>query len=61
VDNKWLRSDDVIALGGFYVPYKNTKVLFCKDTFDYPDLEGHELLCNHLGEYNFGVQNSFGQ
>ncbi|KAI5741001.1 hypothetical protein M8J76_009421, partial [Diaphorina citri] len=48
VDNKWLRSDDVIALGGFYVPYKNTKVLFCKDTFDYPDLEGHELLCNHL-------------
>uniref|UniRef100_A0A8D8YD89 AT-rich interactive domain-containing protein 5B n=1 Tax=Cacopsylla melanoneura TaxID=428564 RepID=A0A8D8YD89_9HEMI len=46
--SKWIRSDDVIALGGFYVPYKNTKVLFCKDTFDYPDLEGHELLCNHL-------------
>jgi hypothetical protein len=32
------------------VPCRNTRILFCKDTFDYPDLEGHELLCNHLGE-----------
>jgi hypothetical protein len=22
--------------------------MFCKDTFDYPELETHELLCNHL-------------
>jgi hypothetical protein len=34
------------------VPCRNTRILFCKDTFDYPDLEGHELLCNHLGELN---------
>lgn len=22
--------------------------MFCKDTFDYPELETHDLLCNHL-------------
>ncbi|XP_050531322.1 uncharacterized protein LOC126900018 [Daktulosphaira vitifoliae] len=28
---------------------KNIKrVLFCRDTFDYPELETHEMLCNHL-------------
>lgn len=48
VHNKWLRTALVVALGGFTVPCRNTRVLFCKDTFDYPDLEGHELLCNHL-------------
>uniref|UniRef100_A0A1B6CVU6 ARID domain-containing protein n=1 Tax=Clastoptera arizonana TaxID=38151 RepID=A0A1B6CVU6_9HEMI len=48
VQNKWLRTALVIALGGFTVPCRNTRILFCKDTFDYPDLEGHELLCNHL-------------
>ncbi|KAJ9598105.1 hypothetical protein L9F63_026790, partial [Diploptera punctata] len=48
VANKWLRNTLVIALGGFAVPCRNTRILFCKDTFDYPDLEGHELLCNHL-------------
>lgn len=48
VPNKWLRNSLVTALGGFSVPCRDTRVLFCKDTFDYPDLEGHELLCNHL-------------
>ncbi|XP_050426418.1 putative uncharacterized protein DDB_G0293878 [Adelges cooleyi] len=24
------------------------RVLFCRDTFDYPELETHEMLCNHL-------------
>lgn len=48
VHNKWLRNSLVQALGGFSVPCRDTRVLFCKDTFDYPDLEGHELLCNHL-------------
>lgn len=50
VANKWLKNTLVVALGGFVVPCRNTHILFCKDTFDYPDLEGHELLCNHLGE-----------
>ncbi|KAJ1526109.1 hypothetical protein ONE63_009272 [Megalurothrips usitatus] len=48
VHNKWLRNSLITALGGFSVPCRDTRILFCKDTFDYPDLEGHELLCNHL-------------
>lgn len=56
VHNKWLRTALVVALGGFTVPCRNTRVLYCKDTFDYPDLEGHELLCNHLGEYILWLQ-----
>ncbi|XP_073995889.1 uncharacterized protein isoform X3 [Rhodnius prolixus] len=48
VEDKWLRTSLVVALGGITAPCKNTRILFCKDTFDYPDLEGHELLCNHL-------------
>lgn len=48
VESRWLRHSLVVALGGFASPDKNTRILFCRDTFDYPDLEGHELLCNHL-------------
>ncbi|KAJ8921969.1 hypothetical protein NQ315_008606, partial [Exocentrus adspersus] len=48
VENLYLKYKIVNALGGFYVSHPNTRVLFCKDTFDYPELEGHELLCNHL-------------
>lgn len=45
----WQSCAIAAALGGFKaVP--GTRVLFCRDTFDYPDLETHELLCNHLGE-----------
>lgn len=48
VENEFLKYKIVNALGGFVASNKNTRVLFCKDTFDYPELEGHELLCNHL-------------
>ncbi|KAJ8971753.1 hypothetical protein NQ314_000570 [Rhamnusium bicolor] len=48
VENLYLKYKIVNALGGFYVIHPNTRVLFCKETFDYPELEGHELLCNHL-------------
>ncbi|XP_030762460.1 AT-rich interactive domain-containing protein 5B-like [Sitophilus oryzae] len=48
VENLYLKCKIVNALGGFYVKHPNTRVLFCRDTFDYPELEGHELLCNHL-------------
>ncbi|KRT85809.1 hypothetical protein AMK59_2294, partial [Oryctes borbonicus] len=48
VENQFLRHKLVNALGGFSVPTYNTRILFCRDTFDYPELEGHELLCNHL-------------
>lgn len=48
VEDVFLKFKVVNALGGFYVKYPNTRVLFCKEAFDYPELEGHELLCNHL-------------
>lgn len=44
----WLCSSVAAALGGF-TALPGTRILFCRDTFDYPDLETHELLCNHLG------------
>ncbi|KAH0551824.1 hypothetical protein KQX54_001778 [Cotesia glomerata] len=43
----WLSTSLAAALGGF-TALPGTRVLFCRDTFDYPDLETHELLCNHL-------------
>lgn len=48
----WLCSSIAAALGGFTAT-PGTRVLFCRDTFDYPDLETHELLCNHLGKYGY--------
>lgn len=49
-ESSWLCSSIAAALGGFTAT-PGTRVLFCRDTFDYPDLETHELLCNHLGMY----------
>lgn len=48
VEDQYLKHKLVNALGGFSVPSCHTRILFCRDTFDYPELEGHELLCNHL-------------
>lgn len=45
----YMRQAVVEAIGGRAAPTPNTRVVFCKDTFDYPELEDHELLCNHLG------------
>ncbi|XP_022119105.2 AT-rich interactive domain-containing protein 5B-like isoform X1 [Pieris rapae] len=44
----WLRDSLVAALGGYAAPTNNTRILYCKDTFEYPELEGHEFVCNHL-------------
>ncbi|XP_018331951.1 AT-rich interactive domain-containing protein 5B, partial [Agrilus planipennis] len=48
VEQEFLNNLRVKVLGGFASSKRNTRVLFCRDTFDYPELEGHELLCNHL-------------
>ncbi|CAH0559488.1 unnamed protein product, partial [Brassicogethes aeneus] len=48
VEDDYLKMKLVVALGGFSAISRDTRVLFCRDTFDYPELEGHELLCNHL-------------
>jgi hypothetical protein len=49
VERRWMHSSLVAALGGFTVKTKRTHVLFCRDHFDYPELEEHPFLCNHLG------------
>ncbi|XP_072941386.1 uncharacterized protein [Epargyreus clarus] len=48
VQGDWLRDSLVAALGGYAAPTTNTRILYCKDTFEYPELEGHEFVCNHL-------------
>ena len=51
-DEQYTRHAVMMAIGGASPPGPNTRVVFCKDTFEYPELEDHELLCNHLGTYN---------
>ncbi|CAG4958420.1 unnamed protein product [Colias eurytheme] len=48
IQSAWLRDSLVAALGGYAAPTSNTRILYCKDTFEYPELEGHEFVCNHL-------------
>ena len=53
IEEDTMKSKTVKALGGFVVPSRRTKLLFCRDVFEYPELEGHDLLCNHLGKDSF--------
>ena len=41
------------AIGGFTLPRNcdKTYVLFCKDTFEHPDLQDHEFRQDNLGKY----------
>ncbi|KAI5640795.1 ARID/BRIGHT DNA binding domain-containing protein [Phthorimaea operculella] len=48
MQSAWLRDSLVAALGGYAAATNNTCILYCKDTFEYPELEGHEFVCNHL-------------
>ena len=47
--SNWLSHPLVLALGGLNIG-PNCRLLFAKEVFDYPELEDHELLCNHLGK-----------
>ncbi|XP_040583779.1 AT-rich interactive domain-containing protein 5B [Lepeophtheirus salmonis] len=47
-EKAWISNSLVLALGGFTAPTRNTFVLFCREHFDYPELEEHPYLCNHL-------------
>lgn len=48
LDDEWFKKSVVGALCGFSAATSDFRVMFCRDTFDYPELETHELLCNHL-------------
>ena len=47
---QWMRHSIVRALGGFTTETSRTRILYCGESFDYPELEEHPYLCNHLGE-----------
>lgn len=51
----WLSDPMVLAIGGLDVG-PNCHILYTKEVFDYPELEDHELLCNHLGKYPLNIQ-----
>lgn len=45
---RWLESPLVLALGALNVG-PNCRVLYAKESFDHPDIEDNEMLCNHPG------------
>lgn len=56
VQDQWIRTKLIETLSGFVATQPNTRIMFCKDTIDYPELESHELLCNHLAPKMKGRQ-----
>ena len=49
VEDHWMHNSLIVSLGGFTTPTRRTYVLFCREIFDYAELEEHPYLCNHLG------------
>ncbi|XP_064601995.1 AT-rich interactive domain-containing protein 5B-like isoform X2 [Liolophura sinensis] len=47
-EDQWLRNALVCAIGGFTVKNSNSRVVFCRDTFDDPELDNLEIRCDHL-------------
>ena len=49
VEKHWMHNSLIVSLGGFTTPTRKTHILFCREIFDYAELEEHPYLCNHLG------------
>ena len=47
-EREWMGNSLIVALGGFTCSTRKTYILFCRDSFDYAELEEHPYLCNHL-------------
>ncbi|CAL8114938.1 unnamed protein product [Orchesella dallaii] len=43
----WFKHPLVMAIGGLALG-PNCRILFAREVFDHPELDDHELLCNHL-------------
>ena len=50
VEKNWMHNSLVVSLGGFTTPTRKTHILYCREIFDYAELEEHPYLCNHLGK-----------
>lgn len=46
------------ALGAFISDNPKTRVVFCRDTFDYPQLFEHEMICEELGRLLYILTNA---
>ena len=55
VEKFWMHNSLIVSLGGFTSPTRRTFVLFCREIFDYAELEEHPYLCNHLGILDYTV------
>ena len=60
-ENHWMHNSLIVSLGGFTTPTRKTYVLFCREIFDYAELEEHPYLCNHLGKINFFLGTKIGK
>jgi len=47
--NEWLSNPAILAIGGLNVG-PNSRILYTKEVIEVPELDFHELLCNHLGK-----------
>ena len=54
-EQHWMHNSLVVSLGGFTTPTRRTYVLFCREIFDYAELEEHPYLCNHLGNFIINI------
>ncbi|OWF50796.1 AT-rich interactive domain-containing protein 5B-like isoform X2 [Mizuhopecten yessoensis] len=46
--DKWLKKQIICALGGITSHTPNNRIMFCRDTFDDPDLDDFEMRMDHL-------------
>lgn len=48
IEDNQIRVMLIETVSGFVASSPNTRIMFAKETIDYPDLESHEMLCPHL-------------
>jgi len=48
VQDEYTRNKLIETLSGFVASQPNTRIMFVKETIDYPELESHEVFCAHL-------------
>ena len=53
LEDSWLKNIVVSAIGGFTVPNAGTRIVFCRNTFEHPDLQSHDYRQDHLGKPSY--------
>ena len=50
--DEYLKNVVVGAMGGYITLAPHTRVLFCRDMFEHPVIQEHEMRQDHLGKCN---------